>query len=245
MERKSIMPTVEDANRSHDEGALKFTHPAFGTVVVTNPRGGRSRMFGSRILHDSRIKLSIHEADVARSLSHDWIHAGKTILELEFSETQWAQFVASEGRGSGTPCTFKYLPKGAQGLEVVPEIAGDPDARPEYHDELARAVRKEMESIAASREELVEALESGKINKGTLRQAIAALDNAASRLPGTAKFIAKSFKEHTEEATQEAINNVEAFASGYARDLGLDVLKKHAEMIGVPTEPTTSLPEIA
>lgn len=230
--REELLPTVTETERHCGSGpALKVTHPAFGTVVVTHPRGGRSRMFGSRILHDSRIILSIHKAHTTRDLSHDWLSADETVLELEFTETQWAQFVASEGKGCGTPCTFKYLPKDYKGLEIVPEIAGDPDVRPEYHEELGEAVRKELESIRDSKAVLNEALESGKINKATLRQALSALDNASYRLAGTAQFIAKSFKEHMEEATSEAIMNVEGYAQKYARDLGLEVLKKTAERL--------------
>lgn len=231
MKRKEQLPTVTETNRLDDGSSLKIEHPAFGTVVVTNPRGGRSRMFGSRVLHDSRITLSIHKAHMTRDLSHDWLSADETVLELEFTETQWAQFVASEGRGCGTPCTFKYLPKGYNGLEIVPEISGDPDVRPEYHKELGDAVLRELASISDSKAVLYEALESGKINKATLRQAITALDNASYRLAGTAQFIAKSFKDHMEEATTEAIMNVEGYAQKYARDLGLEVLKKTAERL--------------
>lgn len=231
--REEVLPTVTESNHCGRDSALKIEHPAFGTVVVTHPRGGRSRMFGSRILHDSRITLSVHKAHTVRDLSHDWLSADETVMELEFTETQWAQFVASEGKGCGTPCTFKYLPKDADGVEVVPEIAGDPDVRPEYHDELGQAVRKELESIRESKVVLNEALESGKINKATLRQAISALDNASYRLAGTAQFIAKSFKEHMEEATSEAIMNVEGYADKYMRDLGLEVLKKTAAHLGI------------
>lgn len=241
MKREEVLPTVTETERLCGSGkSLRLEHPSFGTVVVTNPRGGRSRMFGSRILHDSRICLTVHKAHTTRDLSHDWLSANEIVMSLEFTETQWAQFVASEGRGTGTPCTFKYLPKDSKGLEVVPEIAGDPDVRPEYHNELGEAVRKELESIRDSKAILNEALESGKINKATLRQAISALDNASYRLAGTAQFIAKSFKEHMEEATTEAIMNVEGYAEKYARDLGLEVLKKTAAHLGIEDKVATS-----
>lgn len=234
MKRESKLPTVTETERHAGSGkALQLDHPAFGTVVVTHPRGGCNRMFGSRVLHDSRIALTIHRAHTTRDLSHDWLSADEIVLSLEFTETQWAQFVASEAKGEGTPCTFKYLPKEYKGLEIVPEIAGDPDVRPEYHEELGQAVLKELESIRDSKEVLNAALESGKINKATLRQAISALDNASYRLSGTAKFIAKSFKEHMEEATTEAIMNVEGYAQKYTRDLGLEVLKKTVERLGI------------
>lgn len=231
--REELLPTVTEVDHCGQENALKVTHPAFGTVVITHPRGGRSRMFGSRILHDSRITLSIHKAHTIRDLSHDWLSANETVLELEFTETQWAQFVASEGKGCGTPCTFKYLPKDYKGLEIVPEIAGDPDIRPEFHDEIQRVMYKEMESVRKARDNIQASLDSGKGSKASLRDAIDALDGVSVRLASNVRFVAKSFKEHMEEATTEAIMNVEGYAQKYTRDLGLEVLKKTAEHLGI------------
>lgn len=183
-------------------------------------------MHGSRILHDSRLELTISTATVTRDLSNDWHRAEKEILVLEFTEAQWAQFVSSSGMGGGVPCTFRYLPKDYSACERVPDIAGDPDARPDFREEIESAMRKQigrLDSVLAKAEALLSG--KGAAGKRELESMIGELRIAKEHIVSNVGYVAKQFTDHMETTVTEATIAVEAFASNYAKDLGLQVLR--------------------
>lgn len=226
MNTNAILPTIETNEDCSKRGSLRFSHPAFGVVRVSHPRGGLSRMFGSRILHDSRVCVQIDTAIMDRNLSNDWIHGQKSILELEFTEAQWAHFVSSSGDGTGTPCTFTHLPKDFSTCPRVPDIAGDPDVRPDFHEEIREEMRRSVGRLDAVISD-VQALIAGKgaIGKRDGEKALHDLRVAREHIVGNTAFVARQFAEHMETTTTEAIIAVEAFAANYAKDLGFSVLR--------------------
>lgn len=232
MSKDAILPTVETCEESYKKDSLRFSHPAFGVVRVSHPRGGLSRMFGSRTLHDSRVCIKIDTAIMNRHLSNDWIHGQKSILELEFTEAQWAHFVSSSGDGTGTPCTFKHLPKDFSTCPRVPDIAGDPDARPDFHEEIREQMRRSVGRLDAVIAD-VQALIAGKgtIGKRDGEKALHDLRVAREHIVGNTAFVAKQFAEHMETTTTEAIIAVEAFAANYAKDLGFSVLRGEKALV--------------
>ena len=231
--RPAQLPTIETCEGPGRAGALKFRHPAYGTVEVSHPTGGESVYFGSRVPHRSRVCVTINTGTLTRDLSNDWIYSEKELIELEFTDAQWAQFVSSHS-GRATPCTFRHYPKGAleNGLEVVPGIAGDPDARPSFSDEMRETMRKEIQGLQESVKRMDAMLESGKLGKKELQDIRKGVAWGANRLASNVGFVAEQFSEHMESVVSDAKIEIEATMHNTIQAIGLDATQKMRELSG-------------
>lgn len=231
--RPTQLPTIEACEGPGRAGALKFRHPAYGTVEVSHPTGGESVYFGSRVSHRSRVCVTINTGTLTRDLSNDWIYSEKGLIELEFTDAQWAQFVSSHS-GRATPCTFRHYPKGSleNGLEVVPGIAGDPDARPSFSDEMRETMRKEIQGLQESVKRMDAMLESGKLGKKELQDIRKEVAWGANRLADNVGFVAEQFSEHMEAVVSDAKIEIEATMHNTIQAIRLDAVKRMRELSG-------------
>ena len=231
--RPAQLPTIETCEGPSRTGALKFRHPAYGTVEVSHPTGGESVYFGSRVPHRSRVCVTINTGTLTRDLSNDWIYSEKELIELEFTDAQWAQFVSSHS-GRATPCTFRHYPKGAleNGLEVVPGIAGDPDARPSFSDEMRETMQKEIQGLQDAVKRMDLMLESGKLGKKELQDIRKEVAWGAHRLADNVGFVAEQFSEHMKSVVSDAKIEIEATMHNTIQAIGLDAVQKMRELSG-------------
>lgn len=231
--RHKQLPSIEEIDSPGDRGALRFRHPAYGTIEVSHPVGGSDVHFGSRVEHQSRVCVTINTGSLKRDLSNDWIYSEKLLMELEFTDAQWAQFVSSHS-GRVTPCTFRHYPKGALevGLEVVPGIAGDPDARPSFSDEMREAMRKEIAVLQDAVKSMDAMLESGKLGKKELQEIRNNVAWGAGRVASNVGFVAEQFTEHMEQVVSDARIEIEATMHNTIQTIGLDAVKRMRELSG-------------
>lgn len=231
--RPKQLPSIEELDSPWDRGALRFRHPAYGTVEVSHPMGGSDVYFGSRVEHQSRVCVTINTGSLKRNLSNDWIHSEKLLVELEFTDAQWAQFVSSHS-GRATPCTFRHYPKGAleNGLEVVPGIAGDPDARPSFSDEMRETMRKEIAGLQDAVKRMDAMLESRKLGKKELQEIRNNVAWGAGRGASNVGFVAEQFTEHMETVVSDARIEIEATMHNTIQVIGLDAVKRMRELSG-------------
>jgi len=189
--------------------------------------------FGSRVEHSSRVCVTINTGSLKRDLSNDWIHSERLLVELEFTDAQWAQFVSSHS-GCATPCTFRHYPKGAleNGLEVVPGIAGDSDARPSFSDEMRETMHKEVERLRESVKQMDAMLASGKMGKRELQEIRNNVAWGADRVASNVGFVAEQFTEHMETVVSDAKIEIEATMHGTIQVIGLDAVKRMRELSG-------------
>lgn len=225
------LPSITVLHDAGREGALKFSHPAYGTVEVSHPTGGDSVYFGSRVPHQSRVCVTVNTANLKRDLSNDWIHSENTLVELEFTDAQWAQFVSSHS-GRATPCTLRHYPKGAleSGLEEVPGIAGDPDARPSFSEEMRDTLRKEVAMFQESVKRMDAMLESGKLGKKELQEIRNHVAWGADRVASSVGFVVDQFAEHMETVVSDSKIEIEATMHNTIQAIGIDAIKKMREL---------------
>jgi hypothetical protein len=224
MARREELPKIEDTNLPGRPGALKYTHPAFGVVEISHPSGGANVLFGSRVPHNSKVSMRVRRATMTRDLSNDWIHGGETILELEFTDAQWAQFVSSHS-GRATPCTFTELPNG-EGRHAVPMIAGDPDARPSFSEEAREAMQQQIASLQDAVKRMDTMLETGKLGKRELQDIRNTVAQGAERVSSSVGFVADQFAEHMDQVVSEAKIEIEATFANTINSIGLDTILK-------------------
>lgn len=86
-----------------------YHHPSFGMLSFSRAHGGHSNLFGSSIQHRDTIHMVLKEGTVSRDLNEDWYFGGPEIVEVEMSQSQFAELITSMNMGSGVPCTIKFI----------------------------------------------------------------------------------------------------------------------------------------
>lgn len=223
---KPIPPTIVESRMGQCDPHEVYDHPAYGVITLTNPQGGDSTLFGSDIGHNQRMCITIHRAQLKRDLNRDWIHSKNQIIEVEMSHAQFAQFITSQGKGDGTPCTLRWM----KGEGAVPGIAKIETKHDTFRREIHDAARKRLESIEKEIAKLGEMIESGKLPKKELRELHANLRRQADYLPGTMEFVVKSAEEALEKATSDAKIEVESYIAMTAQRLGLKSIEELARL---------------
>lgn len=209
MQRPTEDPTP--ANHGYEN------HPAFGMATANRlSYGGRGAvLFDSDILHNRTIRITISTAERKRDLNRDWVHANRTLVEIEMSEAQWAGFVSSIGT-EGVPCTVRVTPEHWTG---VPDLPYDPRLALSMHE-----VRTAAQAVFAETQEALiayqETLKTGtaKEKRDALRHLEMTLGNAAPNM----EYAADTLAEHAENVVEKARADVEAMVIQKALQLGLD-----------------------
>ena len=96
------LPTKTDSKLKDN---VRFEHPAFGMISVSETCGGDSVLFGSDVDHTYKICLRNHTACMERGLNSDWYHDQKTMIEVDMTHQQFSMLQGSVGK-QGVPCTM-------------------------------------------------------------------------------------------------------------------------------------------
>ena len=87
-------------------------HPSYGMIRFARSSigGSGTALFGSSIMHNNVIRLSISKGMMEREGNEDWFLAGTDIndmiVEVEMSYTQFAEAITSLNIGEGIPVTI-------------------------------------------------------------------------------------------------------------------------------------------
>jgi hypothetical protein len=213
----------EDAHPTLDEHGDE-KHPAWGRVTVTRSQGTPVALFDSDIKHQHTVNVSLHTAKRKRDLHRDWIHTGKTKFEFQMSESQWAEFVASVGQGSGTSCTIRF--DMSQDDPIVPGVMFESRLK-QSSNEVRGAANEAIKHVMEAFEKVEE-----KPNKGNIRD----LGYAIKNLPSNLAFAADSLTEHMEGVVSKARADIEAMITHMAAERGLDPGELNAKELMAPED---------
>ncbi len=197
-------------------------HPAYAVVGAsrwtTGPRG--IPLAGSDFLHGGMVVISVKKARLHRGLSSDRFHttAEPTIVEVAFSEAQWATFVSTLNSGEGVPATLMRV----DGLEV-PGIDPITDRREQFNAEVA-------DTLAEVITELEEVRDATPSKKGRDK-----VDHAIMQLRSNLPFVTKRFDEHAESTVEKAKSEVAAYVQGALQRAGMAALAGSASPLTLAT----------
>lgn len=159
---KSFATFAPDGTLWQDDGVLgkKLKHPSFGQISISRvSTSGEVALFGSDIKMNHFIQLEIHEAEMSRSLHSDNVFDGKTIIRVNLTPLQWAEFVSSFNT-TGVPCTLAYT-KEFGPIESFPFI----DKATQFDVEMSIILKKAKEQYTDQKEKLDKICAKSSITK--------------------------------------------------------------------------------
>lgn len=192
----------------------KITHPAYAQIGASHVTGGIS-LYGSEFKHQNYVVVRIARSELTRSLSNDWPFEREEIIEVAMSESQWAQFVSSMNRGSGTQCTIQHL-----GGKSVPQIPHPERKLDQFKREASEADRESLKWI----DELITDIEASKLSQKQKDDFTKRLGIIRGRTMSSLSFVLTQFGEHMENTVNKAKTEITAFANAVLFATGISKL---------------------
>ena len=205
------------------------THESYGLIGCSRISGGTRNLFGSSINHSNTISLRIKTATKQRHNDRDWYFGRKQLIEVEMSQTQFAEMITSIGVGDGVPCTLRYV----NNWDRIPDPP-DVNQRLVFEKEFKNHIKKIEESclneIKSSKDML---LRKGSITKKEREYISNNIDRLLNIIGDHIPFIQKSFNEAMDKTVSEAKGEVEAFVMNKVTSLGLEKINELNNIIEV------------
>lgn len=176
-------------------------------------------LFGTDIETRSPIRLTISEAEQTRSLCRNRFFARKSIVEIELSPLQWAEFLTS-GNTSGVPCTLRYV-----NGEKMPEVETAHTVE-HFSNETKEQIEDFRNVLKPVMDALQEAVDSNKpMGIGAVKKLLAETKHRQSMANANLKFVKDSFEETMADVVARAKAEVNAFVETRAVELGIKEIK--------------------
>lgn len=212
---------------SEDALGTSYKHPSFGMLSFNRTHGGHSNLFGSSIQHNDTIHMVLREGVVTRGLNDDWYVGEDEILEVEMSQSQFAELITSMNVGTGTPCTIKYL-RGKGRINEADFI----NKRQQITNEFKESMNERMSDAKEFYDEVKELFTAKKsIGKGDREMILRRLANVTQGMESSSKFIFDQFQNQIDKTITEAKGEIEAFAQNKINAIAQQALVEQKEDI--------------
>lgn len=212
---------------SEDALGTSYKHPSFGMLSFNRTHGGHSNLFGSSIQHNDTIHMVLREGVVTRGLNDDRYVGEDEILEVEMSQSQFAELITSMNVGTGTPCTIKYL-RGKGRINEADFI----NKRQQITNEFKESMNERMSDAKEFYDEVNELFTTKKsIGKGDREMILRRLANVTQGMESSSKFIFDQFQNQIDKTITEAKGEIEAFAQNKINAIAQQALVEQKEDI--------------
>jgi hypothetical protein len=212
---------------SEDALGTSYKHPSFGMLSFNRTHGGHSNLFGSSIQHNDTIHMVLREGVVTRGLNDDWYVGEDEILEVEMSQSQFAELITSMNVGTGTPCTIKYL-RGKGRINEADFI----NKRQQITNEFKECMNERMSDAKEFYDEVKELFTTKKsIGKCDREMILRRLANVTQGMESSSKFIFDQFQNQIDKTITEAKGEIEAFAQNKINAIAQQALVEQKEDI--------------
>jgi hypothetical protein len=208
-------------------------HESFGLAGfsrITSSQG--TNLFGSSIQHNNTIVFRLQHAKVDRHLEQDWYHTdGSTpIVEIEMSQTQFAEMITSMNMGDGVPVTIRHV----QGSKIEPSPYRNKRAM--HAQEFKQTMQVFEQTVKETSGKLLEMI--SKLPKKDQDQASRLVSQILQEIGSNIPFYEEQFQRQMDRTVKEAKGEVEAFIQNRTTSAGLKLLQGESELPTIQIEET-------
>jgi len=204
----------------------KETHESYGLVGVSRRTGDPGSLFGSSIKHHNYVALTIRRAELNRDLHRNWYYGHEALIEVEMSNTQFAEMITSMNLGDGVPCTIRHI--GYETMERPPGV----QQRQIFEDEFKADMQKVGNKISSAVKKAESLLDTkGSIKKADKQEIISLLTSISQDINSNMPFVETQFNKAMDKTVSEAKGEVEAFVTNKITSLGIEALREQLPQI--------------
>jgi hypothetical protein len=198
----------------------KYEHPSYGMVNITQVQSTGTVLFGSRIKHDSFIKLDIQTAVQEKDEYSEHFFPRKTIVSISLSAAQFANMLVRSNT-SGVPCTIDYTKE--DGYIEKPK-----DTKPlkvEFEQDTYESLQK-LKGLTKKLSSILRNDFKGQIKKDKKEEIRTLAIQIESGINSNIDFLFQKQVEKLEQVGSEIISEAEARINSLVYDTGIKTLKK-------------------
>lgn len=204
------------------------THPSYATLSFSRAQSGMAiPLFGSSIKHRDTIIMRVSEAELCRELNSDHIFSGKRIVEVEMSQSQFAEAITSMNMGSGVPVTLRFRADKPGLIEQCPYE----DKIQKFEKEFAECQEESKQHFKEFVNQVKTLLEKKSLGKGDKEEIIKNMDILYGRVFSNQEFVYKQFNEQMDKTVTEAKGEIEAFVQNKMNSIAREALVNGSETI--------------
>jgi len=205
------------------------THESYGLVGIGRRTGDPGPLFGSSIRHHSYIAITIRRAEKNRDLHRNWYYGREKLIEIEMSNTQFAEMITSMNIGDGVPCTLNYVADGP--LKKMKRPPGS-EQRQIFEDEFKADMQKVGNKISSAIEKATAILDvKGNIKKPDRSAIVSLLKSIAQDINSNMPFVQTQFNKAMDKTVMEAKGEIEAFVTNKITSLGIEAMRDQLPQI--------------
>jgi hypothetical protein len=215
-----------EEHKMDENGMHVEKHPSYGLAYFSRMSGGYRALFGSSIQTQQTISLTLKMATHHRSLNNDHFFGEKEIIEVEMSESQFAELITHFNTGSGTPVTIRHI-----NHERYPDPPFQSKA-----DLFSAEFKTQMHNFGVDMKKMVETATEILNNKPSIgkgdRELIAkSIDSLVSHITNGIPFVSEKFQDSMDKTIVEAKAAIEQFIQNRIRETGLAAIADNTPKI--------------
>lgn len=187
---------------------IRSKHPSYGMIAFDRITSNTPEsLFGSSIKHTNPIRMTIRHAEVDRHINCDWYNGRGRIVEIEMSQSQFADAITSFNRGDGVPCTILFTERDGN-IPACNFVNKVDQFSEEFSDQLNGVQQKLDECI----QEVNEIFQKKKtLTKAEKEKIMDVLHSARNNVGCNAKYAYHCFNEQMDKTVKEAKGEIESF----------------------------------
>ena len=204
----------------------KEKHESYGLIGISRVSGGPGNLFGSSIKHHNFITLRIKRAESNRDLHRNWYNGYENLIEVDMSNTQFAEMITTMNMGDGVPCTITHV--GYNTMAPPPDIQQREIFEEEFKEDMQKVGNK-ISSAIKKAEALLDV--KGNVKKANRNEIIALLNSISQDINSNMPFVQTQFNKAMDKTVLEAKGEVEAFVTNKVVSLGIEALRDQLPQI--------------
>lgn len=208
------------------EGWKRKTHSSYGMLYFGRMQANPARaLFGSSIKHSNPIIMKVCHANLERGINRDWYYAEGKIVEVEMSQSQFAEAITSLNVGDGVPCTIRFTELDG----FIPECDFTSKVE-QFKGEFSSQLSGVQNDLKAAIKEVKDILENRKtLRKSDKETILNALYKAQANVGCNAEYVLDSFNEQMDKTMTEAKGEIESFIQNQVQRFAANALIEESE----------------
>lgn len=195
-------------------------HESYGMISISRFTGNGSQFFGSDLIHNGGISITISNAEKATKLSSNWYHSNKELIRIELSSNQYVDAITSGMNTSGVPCTIKRY--NSRGVEQIDHVE---DRREQFSNDM-----KDTHVEYKNRIDSILKLLEGNIGKRKASEIKFELEVLKNHISSNTNFVMTCFNESMEKSVTEAKHSISNYIDHKVHSLGIESIKNELQI---------------
>ena len=194
----------------------KTQHESYGIIDVSRFTSNGSQYFGSDLIHNGGISITISSGYKSTTNHTERHHSGLQLIKVELSNSQFIDAITSGMNTTGVPCTIKRY--GVSKVEQIDHVESKKEVFKNNMEDTHLEYYKRIDSI-------LEMLD-GNIGKKRANEIKHEVKILKSHISSNTNYVMTCFNESMEKTVTEAKHTVSNYIDHKIHSLGIEGLRK-------------------